>query len=506
MNRSPRLRPLVCALLPALCCLGSTAAVAGTRVPMLPPGNALNPQSPFATLYLPENLPSAADASVGPSAWTHAYGSPQHNAAFPLPASAPLWARAGVRWNFPEARAWPLSDDKPFGAGVYGIKEALPVQTQFYGNALGVSVVGGVVFAESDDMFAYAINAHTGKLIWRSSPVGNTLMGNPLVVGDKVYLSAGNVGFNFANVMRFKNNPASAGRGVNISYNGIYAMDRKTGALDWYFPTRGDAMPTPAYDAGRLFITTGNGSAVCIDATNGALIWRNHLGGIANMSSPAVADGRVYVAMSVKPFLYALDARTGKVLWRGTIPGAANTGMGDVSPAVSDGIVVQDAVANPMDIAGKPTLETLVRAFDASTGKVLWTYDMGRGHKVPAFKGGVPMIHDGVVYVGSPVTSAYVALNLKTGKPYWRWPVPNAGAAGAGRGAPTYYAGTLYVATGPNLYALNPKTGRELHSVHVGGRFGIVNPTIVGGTIYLGNSWDWVNAVPLREVNPAAHP
>ncbi|EQD66736.1 secreted protein, partial [mine drainage metagenome] len=83
MNRSPRLRPLVCALLPALCCLGSTAAVAGTRVPMLPPGNALNPQSPFATLYLPENLPSAADASVGPSAWTHAYGSPQHNAALP---------------------------------------------------------------------------------------------------------------------------------------------------------------------------------------------------------------------------------------------------------------------------------------------------------------------------------------------------------------------------------------------------------------------------------------
>jgi outer membrane protein assembly factor BamB len=179
--------------------------------------------------------------------------------------------------------------------------------------------------------------------------------------------------------------------------------------------------------------------------------------------------------------------------------------MGDVSPAVSDGIVVQDAVANPEDVGGKPTLETLVRAFDASTGKVLWTYDMGRGHKVPAFKGGVPMIHDGVVYVGSPVTSAYVALNLKTGKPYWRWPVPNAGAAGAGRGAPTYYAGTLYVATGPNLYALNPKTGRELHSVHVGGRFGIVNPTIVGGTIYLGNSWDWVNAVPLREVNPAAH-
>lgn len=501
----PTLHALASALVPLTLALAAAPAMAGTQVPMLKPGDARDPQSPFATLYLPQNAPDAADARVGPDAWTHAYGSPQHNAAFPLAADAPAWARDGVRWDFPEARAWPLSENEPFGADVYGVKEALPVQTQFYGNALGVSVVRGVVYAESDDSFAYAINARTGKLIWRSSPVGNTLMGNPLVVGDSVYLSAGNVGFNFANVTRYSKDPATAGRGVDISYNGIYALNRGNGELQWFFATRGDAMPTPAYDAGRLFITTGDGEAVCIDAHDGHLLWKDHLGGIANMSSPAVMDGRVFVAMSVKPFLYALDAKTGKVLWKGTIPGAANTGMGDVSPAVADGIVVQDAVSNARVEHGKDTLDTTVRAFDAATGKVLWTYRMGRGDKVPAFKGGVPMIHAGVVYVGSPVTSDYVALDLKTGRRLWRWNVPNPGPAGAGRGAPTYYGGTLYVSTGPDVYALDPRTGRELHRYHVGGRFGIVNPTIVGGTIYLGNSWDWVNAVPLRDVNPEAH-
>ncbi len=505
MTRPLPLRSLAVALVPALAAFASAAAVAGNRVPMLPPGNALDPQSPFATLYLPQNAPSPADAAVGPHAWTHAYGGPQHNAGFPVPADAPAWIREGVRWDFPEARSWPLSDNKPFGAEVYGIKEALPVQTQFYGNALGVSMVGGVVYAESDDGFAYAINAHTGKLIWRSSPVGNTLMGNPLVVGDKVYLSAGSVSFNFANVVRFKNDPMSAARGLNISFNGIYAMNRTTGALDWYFPTRGEAMPTPAYADGRLYIATGEGNADCVNATDGKLIWRTHLGGIDNMSSAVVEDGRMFVAMSVKPFLYALDAKTGKVLWHGVIPGAANTGMGDVSPAVSDGVVVQDAVSNPRTIKGEATLDTTVRAFDAASGKVLWTFQMGRGHKVPAFKGGVPMIHDGVVYVGSPVTSDYVALDLKTGRKLWQWNVPDAGPAGAGRGAPTWYQGTLYVSTGPDLYALDPASGKELHSYHVGGRFGIVNPTIVGGTIFLGNSWDWVNAVPLSDVNPAAH-
>ncbi|APZ42842.1 PQQ-binding-like beta-propeller repeat protein [Acidihalobacter ferrooxydans] len=112
------------------------------------------------------------------------------------------------------------------------------------------------------------------------------------------------------------------------------------------------------------------------------------------------------------------------------------------------------------------------------------------------------MIHDGVVYVGTPVNSVYQARNLKTGKLLWTWHVPDAGPAGAGRGPATYYKGTLYVSTGPYVYALNPKTSALIGKHYVGGRFGIVNPTIVGGTIYLGNSWDWINAIPVSEVNP----
>ncbi|WP_436395549.1 PQQ-binding-like beta-propeller repeat protein [Acidithiobacillus ferriphilus] len=495
-------------VLSAICILISGTAWAQTAtVPLDPVNNALDPQSPFAVLYLPQNAPAPVD-QVGPTAWTHAYGNPQHNAAFPVAASAPAWIREGVRWNFPEARAWPLSDPHPYGEKVYGIKEALPVQTQFYGNALGVSVVKGVVYAESDDMFAYAVNARTGKLIWRTSPVANTLMGNPLVVGTHVYLSAGSVSFNFANVMEYAKHPAKAGRGKDISYNGIFCLDRTNGKLLWSFKTAGDAMPTPAYADHSLFISTGDGNIYRIRSADGRKMWRTHVGGIANMSSPIVWDGKVYVSMSVIPGLYALNVQTGKVLWKGEIPGAVNTGMGDVPPAVADGIVVMDSVANPQMIQGKPTMTTLVRAFDARDGKVLWTDDMGRGPRVPAFKGGVPMIHDHMVYVGSPVTSAYEAFDLHTGKVAWTWHVPNPGPAGAGRGAPTYYDHTLYISTGPDIYAIDPKNGQMIHQYKVGGRFGIVNPTIVGGTIYLGNSWDWINAVPVHDVNPQfnAHP
>ena len=473
-------------------------------VPMDPINNSADPQSPYATLYLPQNAPTTAN-QVGPDSWTHAYGNPRHNAAFSVSTNAPAWVRAGVRWNFPEARAWPLQDKHPYGEKVDGLKEALPVQTQFYGNALGVSMVRGVVYAESDDMFAYAINAKTGRLIWRTSPVANTLMGNPLVVGDHVYLSAGSVSFNFANVMEYAKDPKKAGRGKDISYNGIFCLNRKDGQLVWSFKTAGDAMPTPAYADHSLFISTGDGNVYRIASNDGKKVWRTHVGGIANMSSPVVMDGHVYVSMSVIPGLYALNVQSGKVLWKGEIPGAVNTGMGDVSPAAADGIVVMDSVANAKIVDGKPTMETVVRAFNGKTGQVLWTQNLGRGEKIPAFKGGVPMIHGNTVYVGTPVTSDYTAINLHSGKVEWTWKVPNPGPAGAGRGAPTYYKGMLYISTGPDVYAVNPQNGTLVHAYHVGGRFGIVNPTIVGGTIYLGNSWDWVNAIPVKDVNPQFH-
>jgi hypothetical protein len=53
---------------------------------------------------------------------------------------------------------------------------------------------------------------------------------------------------------------------------------------------------------------------------------------------------------------------------------------------------------------------------------------------------------------------------------------------------------------------IDPKDGKLIGQKHIGGRFGIVNPVIVGGTIYLGNSWDWVIAVPVSEVNPNYRP
>ena len=294
------------------------------------------PGGPFDRVYLPQNQPVGADRKFGAVQWLQMNANARHNAAVPVSKNAPLWFRDGVFWRYAEARAWPLEQKHPFGTKTYGETEAGAVQTQFYGNALGVSVVGGIVYAESDDMFAYALNARTGQLIWRTSPVGNNLMGNPLIAGNTVYLAAGGVGFNFANVAAFAKK-GRAVRGMDVSYNGIYALDRRTGRLLWHVGSVGEAMPTPAIHGRILYYATGSGAVHAIDRRTGRPIWTARLGGNDNMSSPAYRHGRLYLAMASPPRLYCLDAKSGRTLWSGTIPGAANTGMGDVSPAVGGG-------------------------------------------------------------------------------------------------------------------------------------------------------------------------
>jgi len=460
---------------------------------------------PYDRVYYPENAPAPGDGSFFPQEWLYAYGNTERNAgAFKAPNNAPTWVREGVSWQFAEARSWPLAN-MPFASEAIGEASGDTTMTQWMGNALGVTAVDGIVYAQSSDQFVYAVNARTGKLIWRTSPVGTTFMGQPLVQGDIVYVNAGTVGFNFSNVQAFAKN-GSAIRGAGVEFNGIYALDRRTGELLWHFDTKGDVMPTPAINDGQLVFSTGAGEVFALDSKSGKQRWMNKVGGMGNMSSPAVYKGKIYIGMSVPAFLFCLDAKTGKTLWKGQISQAVNTGMGDVSPAIADGIVVMDAVSSSKTINGKVTVDVSVGAFDSETGKPLWTHKMGRSSKPPAFKGGVPMIHGGTVYVGAPVKSIYQALDLKTGKLLWTWTVPEPGPAGAARGPATFYDGMLYIATVGTVYAVNPKTGALIGQKHIGGRFGIVSPTIVGGTIYLGNSWDWIIALPISEVNPNYHP
>lgn len=454
-------------------------------------------------------IPNAAQLPGFAQSWDVYAGSPSHNADFPVPATSPKWEQTGVQWNFAEDSAVPLNSSFPDLSNL-GARGAPVKMTQNLGNAVGVTAVGGIIYAESDDYHLYALNARTGALLWQTGPLVNNLMGNPIVQGNMVYVTAGDTGFPFSQVLKYELSGGQASLVRGLMYSALYAFNRYTGRLVWRQDFHGNAMPSPVIVGQTIYEPTGGGNLWALNANTGQLERKTALGGFDSMSSPNVYvnptthQTEIIVGTSDSNHVVAVNATTGQILWtQKTALNIFNTGMGDNSPTVDEthNLVIQDSVVNFDKTLG--TTNLAVYAMNATNGSVLWSTNLGVGSAPPAYKAGVSMVHDGIVYVGSPVTSTFYALNESTGSILWTFPFVGAGPAGAGRGNAVIADGVLWVAAGPQIYALNPYTGQELGHYTPGGRFGIVNPVIVGGTMYVDNSYDWVQAIPLKTIDPS---
>lgn len=442
-----------------------------------------------------------------PQTWTSYAGGQEHNAAFSVPANAPAPLRLGVSWQYAEAGALPLNGG-PYDENVLGYLAASVKTTQMMGNSVGVTALDGRIYAESDSNTVYALDAMTGAKLWQS-PTINAAMGNAVAGDGLVFVGAGDTGFSFSSVMKYTAGAPGVTRGMGFA--AVYAFDQNTGKLAWQYDTKGEDMPSLSYLDGKVYIGNGDGHMYALDAKTGQPAWITNVGGFDSMSStnlwhnPDTGQNLVFAGFSDPNYLYAFDAQTGKVAWQATIPGVFNTGMGDNSPTVDPrtGVILQDSVVDYNKL--NHTSDLAVFAIDARTGAVLWDTRIGRGPSPLAYKAAISMVHNGVVYVGNPATGFLDALSEQTGHILWSTDLGTYAWQGTtyhiqDRGAPTLYDGVLYEAAGPDIFALSPATGRILARYHAGGRYGIVNPVIVGGTMYLGNSYNWVQAIPLSRI------
>ena len=436
----------------------------------------------FQNVSLPQNLPSAEIAALYPKSWTTYSANAGRNAVFDLPDSAPQNLRDGVRWSFAGAGAIPL-EGKP-------LTENFKTTAYTIGMPVGVSVVGGMVYVGDDNGYTYALNAITGQLVWAHYG-WNMTMSNPLVEGDKVFVSTGNAYFNYANTMKYiQHQRPVRGPGLNT----IYALDRKTGKELWSFHPLGEAMPTPLVDGKHLYAGTGDGHIYKLDAETGAQVWKTDVLSFISMSSPVLGDDRVFLGGTNPNFFYAIDKESGQISWKADIPNLVATGLGDCTPAYSDGRVVTEVTVDSGD-KDNPVANVLL-AFDAKTGGILWQKRFDNGPTPGAMKTATPMIAEGVVYEGSPVSGDYYAIDLKTGDEKWKLHLGGEIRAGAAvRGGVAF----LPYRTG-DIAAIRLRDGKLLKKTHIGGAFGPSSPVIVGGTLHVSNVYGWVTAVPLTDL------
>jgi outer membrane protein assembly factor BamB len=258
------------------------------------------------------------------------------------------------------------------------------------------TVANGKVFITSASGTLYAINMYTGVDTWNQSLGEAAGFGAPLIVGSRLFVNGNQtvfvfneaVGVSLYNVSLFHANgiaPLTYDEGqivavtlretgievsgfeantgeiyfvtvmaesdVGTVKNGATIGDGKTfvvtvnlngsstifelnefGMRGWESQLDGVTEASPAFAYDTVYIPTSN-ATYALDAENGTVKWRCPLDGEYSVSSPAVADGKLYFGLD-NNYVYALDAFTGDIMWSYKTEGAVQS-----SPAISDGLL-----------------------------------------------------------------------------------------------------------------------------------------------------------------------
>lgn len=171
------------------------------------------------------------------------------------------------------------------------------------------------------------------------------------------------------------------------------ALVASTGEIRWTLPT-GDLsglLPTPAISGNRLVLASIDGTARCIDADSGEVLW--NAPGLPSDVAPAIVRNNVLVATGEE--LVCLDFGSGKPQWR------ENLG----SEAIADLQVVDGHVI----VACR---SGLIAAIHPTRGKRIWSRTLAgtvSGPPTPTAEGLVAVVDTGSVYL----------LDRATGRPRW---------------------------------------------------------------------------------------
>jgi outer membrane protein assembly factor BamB len=197
------------------------------------------------------------------------------------------------------------------------------------------------------------------------------------------------------------------------------------GTLKWVFSTGSAIHSSPAVADGIIYVGSRDFKLYALDAATGDKRWEYETGSWVE-SSPVIANGVVYFG-SNDGNLYALDARSGEKLWdfKTAYPVMS-------TPAVADGIVYFGAD------------DYYVYALDAEQGTKLW------GFKTDGYVTSSPAVANGIVYSGSG-SQFFYALDALSGRLRLHFKTHYPGVSSAAVSGQTVY---FSVANG-SLYAVN---------------------------------------------------
>ncbi|WP_232834428.1 pyrroloquinoline quinone-dependent dehydrogenase [Rhodoferax ferrireducens] len=120
---------------------------------------------------------------------------------------------------------------------------------------------------------------------------------------------------------------------MTTSYNHVYALDAVTGKEFWHYKHKMGPITTfccgpnnrgVAIEGGKLFMGTLDAKLVSLDAKTGQVLWETEIAdpekGYSETMAPTVVEGKVLIGTNggeygIRGFIKAFDAATGKLAW-----------------------------------------------------------------------------------------------------------------------------------------------------------------------------------------------
>lgn len=281
-------------------------------------------------------------------------------------------------------------------------------------------VLGGAVYAGSNDGVFYAVNVESGELNW-SFDAGAEILSSAAAWKNLILFGAG---------------------------NGKFHALTPAGDLKWTYDAGAAVYSSPVVDEnGVVYFGTNDARLIALDATTGKFLWANSDARQSVESQPCVKGDRVYFG-AWDGYLYCLSRKDGKMIWKK--PGPKNQSRvntyyapADNGPAASDDAIYltdRGYVAGRYNLDGSyvKTLDEKcsalslsadgnalylrrlgapVKKINAATSADIWESKVTAG-RIPVS----PMEKDGVLYVCANSGRLY-ALDSQTGAVRWEFQV-----------------------------------------------------------------------------------
>ena len=228
------------------------------------------------------------------------------------------------------------------------------------------AIADGKVFVGSWDSYFYAVDAKSGKEVWRFKTGEDPEIHNQVGIQSSAAVADGVVYFGCRD-------------------SNLYAVDAKTGLKKWAFNNKGSwVIGSPAVRDGKVYFSTSDSGALYVlDAKTGTGPQIFSSNKWPMFSSPALVGNMLYIG-SDEGKLFAVDLTSQKQAWMFQTEGSKQIGPKYTKPD------------------GTPNYEAAFTSFFYDDVMVGYDKLMGVGAILSS-----PVVADGVLYVGSTDGNLY---------------------------------------------------------------------------------------------------